>query len=178
MILGDRDLRYYIERGLIRVEPFDPSIVRENGLDLRLGGQVARLKRTDRPFDPRSPPEDLGEYYEVEEGESFVIGPRERVLLTTLEYIRLPADVMAFVNLRSSFARLGIYCPPTIVDAGFEGTLTVELVGGEFPVVLHAGDRFLHLVFAKLTSPVERPYRGAYLGQRGVTLPRFGRGSL
>ncbi len=173
MILGDRDLRYYIEKKLIVVDPFDPSIVRENGLDLRLGHQVARMKKTDEPFDVRNPPEDLSAYYEIEEGDSFVIRPHEHVLLTTLEYIKLPEDIMAFVNLRSTYARLGIYAPPTIVDAGFEGTLTIELVGGEFPVRLYAGERFLHLVFAKLTSPVEKPYRGKYQGQRGVVLPKL-----
>ena len=37
MILSDADLRKYIESGKLVVEPFDPEIVRENGLDLRIG---------------------------------------------------------------------------------------------------------------------------------------------
>jgi len=61
----------------------------------------------------------------------------------------------------------------TIVDAGFEGNLTIELIGSGFPVKLYAGERFVHLVFAKLTSPVEKPYKGKYQRQRGVTLPKF-----
>ena len=114
MILGDRELRYYIEKKLIVVEPFDPQIIRENGLDLRLGDEIARLKPTSEPFDPRNPPQDPSKYYVIERGESFVINPHEHVLLTTLEYIKLPSDLMAFVNLRSSFARLGIYAPPCV----------------------------------------------------------------
>jgi len=173
MILGDRDLRYYIKKGLIVVDPFDESIIRENGLDLRLGGEIARMRNPGEPFDTKNPPSDYSKYYVIERGDSFIIHPHEHVLLTTLEYIKLPDDIMAFVNLRSTYARLGIYAPPTIVDAGFEGTLTIELVGGQFPVKLYKGERFLHLVFAKTTSPVERPYRGKYQGQRGVMLPKF-----
>ncbi len=173
MILGDRDLRYYISKGLIVIEPFDETIIRENGVDLRLGGEIARMHNPGKVFDVRNPPKDYSEFYTIEKGDSFIIYPHEHVLLTTLEYIKLPDDIMAFVNLRSTYARLGIYAPPTIVDAGFEGTLTIELVGGEFPVRLYKGERFLHLVFAKTTSPVERPYRGKYQGQRGIMLPKF-----
>ncbi len=173
MILGDRDLRYYISRGLIVIEPFDETIIRENGVDLRLGGEIARMRNPGKVFDVRNPPSDYTEFYVIEKGDSFIINPHEHVLLTTLEYIKLPDDIMAFVNLRSTYARLGIYAPPTIVDAGFEGTLTIELVGGEFPVRLYKGERFLHLVFAKTTSPVEKPYRGKYQGQRGIVLPKF-----
>jgi len=50
LILGDRDLKYYIEKGLISIEPFDKEIIRENGIDLRLGSQVARLRESSRIF--------------------------------------------------------------------------------------------------------------------------------
>lgn len=173
MILGDRDLRYYIERGLIKIEPYAPDIVRENGVDLRIGEEIARLRNSDVPLDTATFDNDPSIHYEIERGDRFIIRPHERVLLTTLEYVGLPDDVMAFVNLRSTFARLGLMIPSTIVDAGFEGNITVEVVGGPFPVVLHRGDRFIHLIFARLLSPVERPYSGVYQGQRGVRLPRF-----
>ncbi len=176
MILGDRDLKYYIEKGRIVVEPFDPEIVRENGIDLRIGGQIARLRRTSKVLDTANPPEDLSEFYVVEEGESFIIYPGERVLLTTLEYLKLPEDIMAFVELRSSFARTGLTMPPTIIDAGFEGNVTLEIHGSSFPIKIYRGQRFAHVIFARTLSPVERPYRGRYQGQRGVTLPKLGLG--
>jgi len=170
LILGDRDLKYYISKGKIVVEPFSDELVRENGLDLRLAPEVARLKKTDKVFDVKEGG-CVEDFYEFERGESFVVQPNERVLLSTIEYIKLPEDLMAFVNLRSTYARLGLVLPPTIVDAGFEGTLTIEVLGGSFPVRLHAGERFVHLIFSKLTSPVEKPYSGLYQGQRGVRLP-------
>ncbi len=173
MILGDRDLKYYVERGLISIEPFDEEIIRENGIDLRLGSQVARLRETNRVFDASSPPRDLSGFYMIEEVENIVIRPREVVLLSSLEYIRLPEDIMAFVELRSSFARLGLLMPPTIIDAGFEGNVTLEVHGSSFPVRLKRGQRFAHIIFARTLSPVESPYKGRYQGQRGVTLPRL-----
>jgi dCTP deaminase len=83
----------------------------------------------------------------------------------------MPMDLMGFVQLRSTYARLGLALPPTIIDANFSGQLTLEVLGGSFPVKIYAGDRFCHIIFAKLTSPVEKPYIGKYQLQRGVTLP-------
>ncbi|PMB76773.1 MAG: dCTP deaminase, partial [Fervidicoccus fontis] len=139
----------------------------------RLSNEIARFKSNSEPVDSKANFLDPFQYYTIEKGESFVIQPNERVLLNTLEYVKLPDDLMAFVNLRSTFARLGLIAPPTIVDAGFEGNITIEVVGGAFPVKLHVGDRFIHLIFAKLLSPVEKPYSGDYQGQKGVMFPKM-----
>ena len=171
LILSDRDIRYYMDVGLLKIEPVFDDTVRENGIDMRLGGSIGRLENSDSIFDPHK--DDPKDYIKIEDGEEFIIHPNEHVLLHTIEYIRMPRDLMAFVNLRSSYARIGLIIPPTIVDANFEGQLTIELIGGNFPVKLHKGDRFLHLVFARLSSPVAKPYKGKYQGQKGLQLPIF-----
>ncbi len=171
MILGDLDILRLIRGGDLIVEPFDPVIVRENGLDLRLGRGYCRFKPTGRVFDPRSPG-DPSDYYECGEADEIVVPPKEHMLLHTLEYIRLPPDLAGLVNLRSTWARTGIYIPATVVDAGFEGQLTIEVIGSSFPVKLYPGDRFLHLVLVKLQTPTTRPYQGEYKGQKGVRLPK------
>ncbi|BAJ51455.1 dCTP deaminase [Candidatus Caldarchaeum subterraneum] len=171
MILSDFDLWNYIRNGRLRIEPFSEDVVRENGLDLRIGRQIARFNKNSKVFDTKK--SDAANFYTIEEAEEFVINPHEHVLLHTLEYLALPKDLMGFVNLRSSYARIGLTIPPTIIDANFEGELTIELVGGDFPVKLYSGDRFLHVVFARLSSIVEKPYTGKYQGQRGVRLPSF-----
>jgi len=173
MILSDFDLWNYIRSGRIRVDPLSEDTVRENGLDLRIGSEIGRLRKTQTIFDPME--SHIEDFYVMERGSSFIVNPHEHILLHTLEYISLPRDVMGFVNLRSSYARIGLTLPPTIVDANFEGQLTIEMIGSEFPVRLRAGERFVHVVFAKLTSEVEKPYRGKYQGQRGVKLPQFSR---
>lgn len=173
MILSDFDLMNYIRSGRLVIEPFSESIVRENGVDLRLGDEVARLTPSDIPLDTNDAGIDLTAYFKVERGDSFIIKPYEKVLLTTLERVRLPNDVMAFVELRSSFARLGLTLPPTIIDAGFEGNITLEVEGSAFPIRLYKGQRFAHVIFAKTLNPVDRPYKGRYQGQEGVTLPKL-----
>ncbi|MCX8175743.1 MAG: dCTP deaminase [Candidatus Bathyarchaeota archaeon] len=172
MILSDRELGEYIKNGILVVKPLNKETVRENGLDLRLGENFAKIKSLRETLNIKGKV-NVEDYYEVRKAKSFILKPNERVLVTTLEYIEVPLNLVGFINLRSTFARLGLILPPTIVDGGFKGSLTVGLVGGSFPVKLYAGERFLHLVFAKLTSPVKKPYKGKYQGQRGVTLPRF-----
>ncbi|MEM1873776.1 MAG: dCTP deaminase, partial [Acidilobaceae archaeon] len=128
MILSDREILILIRAGELVVEPFSPEIVRENGLDLRLGTGYCRFKETLSTLDPRNPG-DPSEFYECSESEEIVVKPREHVLLHTLEYIKLPPYLAGLVNLRSTWARTGLYIPSTVVDAGFEGQLTIEIVG-------------------------------------------------
>ena len=172
MILSDRDIMVLIRSGDLVIDPLDPEVIRENGLDLRLGRGYCRFKTTDKLLDPRSPG-DPSEFYECNEADEIIVRPREHLLLHTLEYIRLPDYIAGLVNLRSTWARTGIYVPSTAVDAGFEGQLTIEVIGSSFPVKLYAGDRFLHLVLVKLGTPSAKPYLGEYQKQRGVRLPKF-----
>ncbi|MGQ9718697.1 MAG: dCTP deaminase [Nitrososphaerales archaeon] len=171
MILSHSEINRCIKEGRLVVEPFDKSIVRENGIDLRLGNKIARLRNTDVVFDVHGKNR-MEEFFKRESNDSFVINPGERVLVCTFEYIELQNDLMGFVNLRSSYARVGLSLPPTIIDAGFRGQLTLYFMGGSFPIRLHTRDRFCHVVLAKLTSD-SISYRGTYLGQRGVTYPKF-----
>lgn len=173
MILSRSDLLEAVKRGYLVIEPFSEEIVRENGIDLRIGDEIAILLNNPEPLDPDNIARyDLREYYKVVKiDKGFILQPYMKVLVSTLEYIKMPDDVAGFVELRSTFARLGLSIPPTIVDAGFEGQLTLEVHGGAFPVLLKRGMRFAHVVFMKLLSKTE-PYRGKYQGQRGVTLPK------
>jgi dCTP deaminase len=173
LILSDRDIKWYLSRGLLKIEPIFEDTVRENGVDLRLGGELCRLKRTDHVLDTASK-YDADLFYECSRvsSDGFIIQPYEHVLVTTLERVCLPDDLVGLVNLRSTFARYGVYAPPTVIDAGFCGQVTIELIGSAFPVKLYPGQRFLHVVFARTMTPAANPYHGKYQGQKGVTLPR------
>ncbi len=170
MILSDFDLRAYLSSGRLKIDPYSDEIVRENGVDLRLGSSYCVLKDVDDVLDLRAS-DDISKLYECGEDEYIILKPNKRYLLHTLEYIGLPPELMGFVQLRSTFARLGLMIPPTIIDGGFEGQITIELLTSSFPIKIYPGTRFLHVVFAKLTTPVNKPYKGKYQGQRKVTLP-------
>jgi dCTP deaminase len=174
MILSDLDLKRYLDAERLQINPLNEESIRENGLDLRFGREFAVMKgRVGKPFDVRSA-NDVGQFFDVySEVSDFVIPPHSRCLAHTLETVKLPKDLMGFCELRSSYARLGFSIPPTIVDAGFEGQLTIELSGSSFPVKVYPFDRFLHVVFSELTSPTVKPYTGKYQSQTGVQLPIF-----
>ena len=175
MALSNKDLQDYIKSGRMIVKPFEEEILRENGLDLRLGNSIARLLHTsskNRIFDSKK--ENLEEWYRIEYfNDFFVIYPRERLLCHTLEYLKLPNDIIGFCQLRSTFARMGLSIPPTIIDAGFEGQLTIEIIGSNFPIKLYAKQRLMHVIFHKLITPTTLPYKGKYQGQNGLTLPKL-----
>lgn len=89
------------------------------------------------------------------------IAPGQFVLGHTLEYLKLPSDVAAEVNGRSSFARLGIEVHMTapFVEAGFDGCLTFEIANsGHSTVKLYPGMRIAQLRFYRCTSKPEISY--------------------
>jgi len=115
--------------------------------------------------------EDARHLFRVVRADEVVIPPRGFVLLTTEEYVKMPGDAAGLANLRSTLARLGLVIPPTVVDAGFEGNVTIEVVNqSPNTIVLKRGVRFLHLVVVRAEGWAS--YAGAYLGQRGVTPPK------
>ena len=161
-----------IETKRLVIEPFDPSIVRENGLDLRIGNEYAIYAFENQVIDPceLENARHLFSIVEAKDGR-IVIPPRNFALLTTLEYVKFPEDVVGFCNLRSTLARYGLSIPPTIIDAGFEGTITIEIVNNSNNyIVLRPGMRFLHVVLVKTIGKAK--YSGKYLGQRGVVPPK------
>jgi len=173
VILSDWDIKVYLEKKLLLIDPLFPDTIRENGVDLRFGYEFCRYNKgykkiiDSKKYDPRK----FMECVEVDENEGFVINPLEHVLATTLETVELPHDLIGFVNLRSTFARLSLYIPPTVIDAGFKGQVTIEIIGGSLPVRVYPKQRFLHVIFARTSSPVYNPYKGKYQGQKGVMPP-------
>ncbi len=171
MILTRGEIEKLIEEGKLVIDPLFEDTIRENGLDLRIGPEYAIYAYENTPIDPCSI-EDASEYFRIVKADGkIVIPPRNFVLLTTIEYVKLPPNIIGLCNLRSTLARFGLSVPPTVVDAGFEGTLTIEVVNNSpNPIILKTGMRFLHLVLLKCEG--EAKYTGKYLGQRGVRPPK------
>ena len=173
MALSDSKIRELIESGEMRIEPLYEDAIRENGVDMRIGPEIAFPVVTGEVIDPTS--DNPAIHFSVRQipDEGIIIPGNTSVLLVTEEYIKMPRNVAGLCGLRSSIARWGFVAPPTLIDAGFEGQLTIEVMWTRpAPVKLRKGIRFLHVVFFEVSGEVERPYAGAYQGQRGVTLPK------
>jgi len=82
MILSDFDLKNYISSGKLGIEPFDESIVRENGLDLRIGKRIARFKKINTVIDVRL--RSMEEFYVFEDVDNFALWLNSLGLLFSL----------------------------------------------------------------------------------------------
>ena len=96
-----------------------------------------------------------------------VIPPQSFLLATTNEYIKLPNNITAFVEGRSSIGRMGLFIQNAgWVDAGFEGRITLELFNANsLPIELASNRRICQLVFCLMDKTSEKPYRGKYYKQ-------------
>ena len=169
MILSDKDIREYLDKKLFSIEPLSDDTIRENGIDLRIGDELLRFVYNKDPVDINDK-NSLEKVYTKEKVEKdFVIFPQERVLIKTDEKIKMQNNLIGMCNIRSTFARLGIAIPPTIVDAGYEGNLTIMMMGGNVPVRISKGTRFLHLILSTTLSDVQKPYSGNYHQSSSVT---------
>lgn len=182
-VLSDGTIRRLVAEGRILVEPWDPGLVQPASVDLRLGASF-RVFHNHRAaaIDLREPPARLTELVEVSDEEPFVIHPGEFVLGRTLEWVRLPDDVVARIEGKSSLGRLGLIVHATagFVDPGFEGTLTLEITNlTRVPIILWPGKPIAQLSFMTLDRPAERPYGhpelgSHYHGQVEATESRYG----
>src|SRR5436305_14362943 len=124
---------------------------------------------------------DLTELIEVDGDSPFILHPDEFVLGQTLERVRLPDDIVARLEGKSSLGRLGLLIHSTagFVDAGFEGNLTLELSNvANLPVTIYYGMPIGQISFMRMDGPVERPYGSSqagskYQGQAEPTPSRF-----
>jgi dCTP deaminase len=167
-VLSDGTIRRLVEAGRILIEPWDEALVQPASVDLRLGDSF-RVFHNHRvtAIDLRNPPTNLTEEVVMAPDEPFAIHPGEFVLGRTLERVRLPADVVARIEGKSSLGRLGLIVHATagFVDPGFEGTLTLEITNlTRVPIQLYAGLLIAQLSFMALDAPAERPYGSAALG--------------
>src|ERR1700735_5600857 len=99
-VLSDATIARLVDEGRIRIDPWDQSLVQPASVDLRLGDSF-RVFHNHRAsaIDLRRPPENLTEEVIVPPGETFVIRPAEFCLGRTLEWVELPDDIVARIEV-------------------------------------------------------------------------------
>ncbi len=176
MILSDYDINGMIKMKRLVIKPFNNDTVRENGIDMKLAAEIAHHKDMGKDFvmDPMSSDASISKCFTLKKNvKEIIIGSKEQVLLSTQEYIEVPDDVAGFVELRSTWARHGLSMPPTIIDAGFKGTITLEVINNApYAIKLRPKQRFAHVIFVKLQNRTGASYAGFYKGQLGIKLPQ------
>lgn len=170
MILSDKSLNCMLDMTDLIVFPLERHQVQPASIDIRLGDTFSTVKDTETIITFDYPVE-----YVTVKKETFLLMPQQFVLATTKEYFKLPNNLTAFVEGRSSVGRMGLFIQNAgWVDPGFEGEITLELYNAsDKPILLEAGRRVGQLVFAQLDQCAENPYNGKYQRQRGATGSRI-----
>jgi dCTP deaminase len=185
MILSDRDIKARIHAGEIVVTSPNndhEKNIHASSMDFRLGKYFKIYDNSKQPvLDPAKPKtlKDSTKLIEVEAGKPYIVQPGEFVLGVTLEKIKLPNDLVARVEGRSSLGRLGIIVHSTagFIDAGFEGTITLEITNiNRMPIALHPGMRVCQFAFETMSSAAEVPYsQKSHSKYQGQELPEESR---
>ena len=165
------------------IEPFEENLVREGvisyglssfGYDLRAAPEWAIFVNAfNTVVDPKK--FDTDSLIELSD-EECIIPPNSFVLTRSVEYLRIPDNVMVVALGKSSYARCGIGANVTPLEPGWEGHVTLELSNTTpLPAKVYANEGIVQLLFFQGERP-EVTYgdrKGKYQGQTGVTLPRL-----
>ncbi|RDU72034.1 dCTP deaminase [Helicobacter brantae] len=110
-------------------------------------------------------------------GDVCIVPPNSFALARTIEYFRIPRDVLAICLGKSTYARCGIIVNVTPFEPEFEGHITIEISNTTpLPAKIYANEGIAQVLFLQGDEACETSYKdkaGKYQGQRGITLPRI-----
>jgi dCTP deaminase len=166
------------------IEPFVDDQVRQGvisygvssyGYDVRVGDEfkvftnVYNTVVDPKSFDPKS-------FVDIQ-ADVCIIPPNSFALASTIEYFRIPRDVLTICLGKSTYARCGIIVNVTPFEPEWEGHVTIEISNTTpLPAKIYANEGIAQVLFFQSDEPCARSYKdkkGKYQAQRGVTLPRL-----
>ena len=187
-IKSDKWIRRMAEQhGMI--EPFEPGQIRQNAA----GQKIVSYGTSSYGYDIRCAPEfkvftniystvvdpknfDDRSFVDIE-GDVCIIPPNSFALARTVEYFRVPRDVLVICLGKSTYARCGIIVNVTPLEPGWEGHVTLEFSNTTpLPAKIYANEGIAQVLFLEGDTDCETTYKdkkGKYQGQTGITLPRI-----
>jgi len=173
-----KSLKHHDDSNRLVITPIlDKNQVGDSSIDVRLGNEFIVIHKTRFPGLDFGEQDDLAKNLNkyqrkirIEYKTPFVLHPSQLVLGSTLEYIKLPENIAAYVIGRSSLGRMGlIVATATAIAPGYCGSPTLEIVNmGEIPITVYPGIRIAQLVFHRGSG--ESCYTGKH---RCATGPEF-----
>lgn len=183
MILSDKWIREQAQKNGM-IEPFVESQKREGMISYGLSsyGYDARCSPEFKIFTNVNnavvDPKDFSSSSFVDrETDVCIIPPNSFALARTVEYFRIPRDVLVVCLGKSTYARCGIIVNVTPLEPEWEGHVTLEFSNTTpLPAKIYANEGVCQFLFFKGDQPCEVSYRdraGKYMKQTGVTLPKL-----
>jgi dCTP deaminase len=165
------------------IEPFTDRQVRENvisyglssyGYDVRIADEFKIFTNINstivdpKRFDPRS-------FVDLK-ADVCIIPPNSFALAKTVEYFRIPRDVLVITLGKSTYARCGIIVNVTPLEPEWEGIVTLEVSNTTpLPARIYANEGIAQMLFFQSDEECEVSYadkKGKYQAQKGLTLPK------
>lgn len=104
--------------------------------------------------------------YDIRIAQSLTMWPLRFALASSIERFEMPHDLIGIVCDKSSWARRGITVQNTVIEPGWRGWLTLEIVNHSWRWVrIHAGDPIAQILFVRLEERTDTPYSGKYQAQ-------------
>ena len=169
-----------VEKGMIK--PFEDRQVRNGGISYGLSSYGYDIRIADefkiftninttivdpKSFDPRS-------FVDVQ-GEVAVIPPNSFALGRSVEYFKIPRNVLTICVGKSTYARCGIITNVTPFEPEWEGYVTLEISNTTpLPAKFYANEGIAQVLFFESDEACETSYadrQGKYQGQQGIVLP-------
>ncbi|HET6515859.1 MAG TPA: dCTP deaminase [Thermodesulfovibrionales bacterium] len=182
MVKNDRWIREMASKGMIT--PFEERQKREGvissgvssyGYDMRISDEFKIFTNINttivdpKDFDPKS--------FVDFKGDICIVPPNSFVLGSSVEYFRIPRDVIVICLGKSTYARCGMVVNVTPLEPEWEGHVTIEISNTTpLPAKIYANEGIAQLLFLTGSEVCETSYAdkaGKYQAQRGITLPRM-----
>src|ERR1700756_2695338 len=170
MVLSDATIARLLADGRIEIDPYDEALLQPSSVDVRVDRFFRVFHNNRYPFiDVKTEQAELTELVEVDDEHPFVLHPGEFVLGSTLERVRLPDDLVARLEGKSSLGRLGLLIHSTagFIDPGWDGDVALQLLDRRDPAdhdllrdedrtdLVHAADRARARALRKLEAWLE-----------------------
>ncbi len=182
MVRNDRWIKEMASKGMI--EPFEEGLVREGvisfgvssyGYDMRVADEFRIFTNINNTivdpkcFDPKS-------FVEFK-GDACIIPPNSFALARSVEYFRIPRDVLVLCIGKSTYARCGIIVNVTPLEPCWEGYVTIEISNTTpLPAKIYSNEGIAQLIFIKAEEECQVSYadrKGKYQAQQGIVLPKI-----
>ena len=166
------------------IEPFVDDQVRQGvisygvssyGYDVRVGDEFKVFTNVyNTVVDPKN--FDSKSFVDIK-ADVCIIPPNSFALASTVEYFRIPRDILTVCLGKSTYARCGIIVNVTPFEPEWEGHVTIEISNTTpLPAKIYANEGIAQVLFFQSDEPCAKSYKdkkGKYQAQRGVTLPRL-----
>ena len=181
-VLSDKWIKQMVRTNNM-ISPFENKQVRDNKISYGLSsfGYDARVSNEFKIFtninseivDPKN--FKLNNFIS-KKGDECIIPPNSFVLSSTVEYFRIPNDIMVICLGKSTYARCGIIVNVTPLEPSWEGNVTLEFSNTTpLPAKIYANEGVAQFIFLKGNEKPDITYadrNGKYMKQFGVTLPK------